>query len=156
MGALNYVFFDEFKRLEKLCNDIFGVTNGVTCYINSMKATQVRDHYGITDWDADLTRLISLRHKRNLLSHEASFEEQLCTQEDIDWLCDFYDRIINRDDPLALTAKKAALQHELGYSKVTTSVTSAKDSGSFQSKTLPVMIIITVVFLLILLNYLSK
>ena len=34
MNNLNYIFFEEFKKLEKLCGEMYGSHNGVTNYTN--------------------------------------------------------------------------------------------------------------------------
>ena len=36
--------FDEFKHLEKLCNEIYGERNGVTIYINEMQKKEEFSH----------------------------------------------------------------------------------------------------------------
>lgn len=80
---------------------MYRVPQGVTSYINDMERTDYSKHMGIRNWEDDLRRLKQLRHKRNYLAHEGSFDEPLCTQEDIVWLTDFYDRIMRHNDPLA-------------------------------------------------------
>ena len=40
MGQISMVFFEKFKDLEKICNEIYGKTGGVTEYINEMEKTK--------------------------------------------------------------------------------------------------------------------
>lgn len=100
---LNYAFFEEFKRLDKLCGDLYKDQYGITHYIDDMKSVSGVDYQHIPDWKTDLDRLIRLRHIRNYLAHtEGAFNEEVCTQKDIEWLQSFYKRILNQLDPLAM------------------------------------------------------
>lgn len=98
----NYVFFEEFKRLDKLCSELYGGPHGVSSYIDRMKNTRAWEARCIGGWETDLHQLIHLRHMRNHLAHEGSFEETLSTQQDVEYLSVFYQRILRRNDPLAL------------------------------------------------------
>ncbi len=97
---LNAELVEEFGSLERLCDQIYNARHGVTCYINDMEST-----YGgsrIENWNQDLKQLKDIRHKRNNLSHgEVSFSSPWATEEDIDFVVDFRDRIINCNDPLS-------------------------------------------------------
>ena len=56
----------------------------------------------IANWEWDLLRLKEVRHKRNNLSHgEVSFSSPWAEQEDIGFVMEFRDRILNGSDPLA-------------------------------------------------------
>ena len=36
------IFFDEYKKLDKLCSEMYGINSGgVTCYLNDMMAVPV-------------------------------------------------------------------------------------------------------------------
>lgn len=103
MLYLNTDFLEEFKHLDKICREIYGEESGITGYIDDMKGVARCESRDIEDWNHDLNTLIELRHIRNRLSHEVgTMNMQMCTQEDIDWLRDFYSRILNRTDPVAL------------------------------------------------------
>lgn len=103
MDNLNYVFFEEFKHLDKLCGELYGDPHGVSKYINDMKNMPQNDCWNIPNWKTDLELLIRLRHIRNNLAHtEGAFHEEMCTQKDIDWVRDFHRRILNQSDPLAM------------------------------------------------------
>ena len=66
-------FFEAFKRLEKLCNDMFGVTHGgVTEYINEMTNINDKGERRIDGWLRDLATLKRLRHIRNQIAHGGS------------------------------------------------------------------------------------
>lgn len=116
MNSTNYIFFEKYKRLEKLCNDMYGASNGITLYINNMKEFSFHNYRNIPNWDADLKQLVRLRHIRNNLAHnEGAFAESICTQYDIEWIQSFYTRILNQSDPLAML-------HRLPKSKVQSNV----------------------------------
>lgn len=107
MNRINYTFFEEFKRLDKLCGDLYQVQYGVTQYIDDMKAVPPNRWYGIPNWKTDLDKLIGLRHARNHLAHtEGAFYEVACSEQDIEWIEAFYRRILQQSDPLALLHQK--------------------------------------------------
>lgn len=103
MNTLNYIFFENFKTLEKLCNDKYKTTNGVTHYIDEMKSISSINCKNIPNWTSDFNQLKRLRHIRNYLAHtEGAFNENNCTQNDIEWLQIFYNRILAQSDPLSM------------------------------------------------------
>lgn len=108
MNNLNYIFFEEFKHLDKLCGELYRDQYGVSHYIDDMKDVPQSDYQYIPNWKEDLKHLIRLRHIRNYLAHtEGSFNEELCTQKDIKWSQDFYKRILHQSDPLAMLYQHA-------------------------------------------------
>lgn len=98
-------FIDEFKHLEKLCNEIYGDQHGVTLYIQDMESKSYMSTRGIEDWDRDLKYLTRVRHIRNNLVHESDYDIDY-TEDDIAFMRDFYDRILNQEDPLSLLRKQ--------------------------------------------------
>lgn len=103
MSNLNYVFFEEYKHLDKLCKEMYGGDIGVTSYIDDMKAVSLREYININNWKTDLEQLTRLRNMRNDLAHiEGTFDENNCTQADIDWIKDFHRRIMEQSDPMAV------------------------------------------------------
>ena len=111
MGDLNSVFLEEFKRLDKILREMYQGEKGVTNYIHDMKSIPVYESRQIPNWKHDLKRLKELRDIRNQLSHEVgTLNVEMCTQEDIRWLKEFYRRIIRRSDPLALLRREKAAE----------------------------------------------
>ncbi len=103
MDNINYIFFEEYKRLNKLCSELYGDQNGISHYIDDMKNVPGTDCRYISGWKDDLSQLIRLRHIRNHLAHaEGAFDEGICTYRDIEWIQEFHKRILNQSDPLAL------------------------------------------------------
>lgn len=102
MANINQQFLEEYKYLDKLCKEVFDSDKGVTSYIDYMRATPYENRQKILGWDNDLKRLVSLRHARNKLAHEVgTLDTALVTREDVDWIEEFYERIMNSDDPIS-------------------------------------------------------
>ena len=103
MNPINYTFFEEFKRLSKLCNDMYNSTCGVTNYIDDMLKVPHNKIFNIPSWTNDLIQLKRLRHIRNILAHETdALNNNLCTKADLEWIQSFYTRILKQSDPLSL------------------------------------------------------
>lgn len=99
MNKTNSIFFNEYKRLEKLLNDMYEESHGVTRYIEDMKK-RCPD-------STELKTLKHLRYIRNRLAHEAgAFDENCATQNDILWIKDFYERVLDGKDPLSAKKKQ--------------------------------------------------
>ena len=94
-------FMDSYKRLEKLCGDMLEDERRISAYIDKMyENTEGWDL--VDDWESDLKNLKYYRRIRNKLVHEPdAYEEELCDTEDVEWLEDFYYRIIDGEDPLS-------------------------------------------------------
>ena len=98
------IFFDEYKKLDKLCSEMYGINSGgVTCYLNDMMAVPVMQRNRIPEWNQTYDRLRELRHIRNQMAHgEGSFEDYPCSEEDVLWLFEFRSKIMHISDPLAV------------------------------------------------------
>ena len=98
-------FIDSYKHLEKLCGDMLRTQHGVSAYIAEMESTP-KGSYLVQDWDEDFKRLKHYRWIRNQIAHEPNCtEENMCEYGDAQWIDDFYDRIMNQSDPLAMYRK---------------------------------------------------
>ena len=106
MDQRNVAFLETYKRLDKLCQELYDAEKGVTSYIDDLKQQSAIGRRRIPGWDHDLNQLIALRHLRNRLTHEVgTMEEPLCTQEDIKEIETMHQRILSRTDPLAQLRK---------------------------------------------------
>ncbi len=95
-------FMTSYKKLEQLCRDITGEDRPVSAYIEEMKNTTLGSRY-VPGWDDDLKKLKYYRWVRNQIVHETGkTEENMCTSLDVVWIDNFYNRILNQTDPLAL------------------------------------------------------
>ena len=103
-------FIDSYKRLEKLCGDVMGCDRPVTAYIDEMKATP-RGAYYVAGWGSDLEMLKRYRWIRNQIAHEPGCTEaNMCGAGDAAWIDQFYGRIMDQTDPLALYEKEMKRQ----------------------------------------------
>lgn len=119
MLALNITFQEEYKRLDRLCKDGLSSTEGVTAYIRYMEFASWENRCCIATWDADYRRLKHLRWLRNRLAHEVGvLDSDLCTDKDLEWLLAFYNRILQREDPLSLLRRvEEAKKQRLAYQR---------------------------------------
>ena len=113
-------FIESYKHLDKICGEVLNDDRRISAYIDEMKNTP-RGSYLIRGWDDDLKQLKHYRWIRNQIAHEPNCtEENMCEYGDAQWIDDFYDRIMNQSDPLAMYRKatrpqpvaKSAQNHE--------------------------------------------
>lgn len=100
MRTTDQVFFETYKRLDRLCSDAFSCQNGVSAYIDEMNRCSPRGGRLVPGWERDFSTLKSLRHLRNRMAHELN-TDGLCTEADIAEAEAFHARILSGDDPLA-------------------------------------------------------
>ena len=98
-------FIHAYKRLEKLCGDALQDERKISAYIDEMASLPDGSRL-VTNWDRDLKQLKHYRWMRNQIVHDPDCtEEMMCEPSDTQWIEEFYARIINRTDPLALYRK---------------------------------------------------
>ena len=103
-------FINSYKRLEKLCNEIYDSNHGVSAYIDDMARLASASFY-VFNWNDDLKQLKHYRWIRNQIAHEPNCtEENMCEYGDVQWIDDFYDRIMNQSDPLTMYRKATRTQ----------------------------------------------
>ena len=99
-------FQEEYKRLDKLCKEIFGTTEGVSEYIRQMEKISFVDSRRVYSWENDYRQLKHVRWVRNQLAHEVgAFDSGVCTNDDLLWVKNFYKRIISGEDPFTMIRK---------------------------------------------------
>ncbi len=87
-------FIDSYKRLEKLCSEIYSDNHGVSSYIDEMINTPIGARY-VPGWDEDLKQLKHYRWVRNQIVHDPGCtEENMCEYGDAQWLDSFRSRIM--------------------------------------------------------------
>lgn len=107
-------FMQAYKRLDALCRDLNGI--GVTGYIEDMGKAANGSLY-VSGWNADFQRLKYYRHIRNQVAHEVdATEEETCSPEDAVWIEEFYQRILQQTDPLAIHYKAFRPQRNTRFS----------------------------------------
>ena len=89
-------FIDSYKHLEKLCGDMLQTQHGVSAYIAEMESTP-NGSYRVQGWVEDLKCLKHYRWVRNQIVHDPnSSEENMCDLSDVQWIDNFYDRIMKQ------------------------------------------------------------
>ena len=97
-----------YKYLDNLCKDMNGI--GVTGYIQDMEQEPNGEFY-VEGWKSDLFQIKHYRYVRNRIVHENDADENdLCSSEDTEWIDEFYQRIMEQNDPLALCYKEKKLR----------------------------------------------
>lgn len=143
-------FIDSYKHLEKLCGELLGNDRRISAYIDEMNNTPNGARY-VKSWDNDLKQLKHYRWMRNKISHDPGYtEENTCTPEDEVWLDEFYTRIINQTDPLALYRKATSksTQHPTTYT--VKPVSFSQQTGSRKTVSWTTVSLILIASLLIL------
>ena len=103
MDNLNYLFYEEFTKMERTCTLVYQVELGVQEYIERMLTVSSAYAEQVPCWQEDLQQLHRYSMVYTALAQSAeAMREYSCRQEDVDWIRKFGSRIIERKDPLAL------------------------------------------------------
>ena len=95
---LNKIFFQEYKKVDKLLAEMYHSDKGVGNYIDEVERTFYPRH-------STAQTLKELRHIRNQLAHDPYIETQICTEVQIEWLKNFYQKLQNQQDLLSIYHK---------------------------------------------------
>ena len=99
-------FQEEYKRLDKLCKDIFSSEEGVSEYIRQMEKILLTNKKNVYMLEEEYKNLKHVRWVRNQLAHEVgAMEAGVCTQYDLEYIKAFYIKILHTEDPLSLCRK---------------------------------------------------
>lgn len=94
-------FLNQFKLLEKLCNEMYEDVHGVSLYIEECEDVASLLHQNHTQFVQFIHRLRHCRYIRNRLSHEITSDTvQMSSSSDIEFLQDLYSMISEQTDPL--------------------------------------------------------
>ena len=99
MNEIDNIFFEEYKRLDKLCMDLLSSKSGVSEYISQMETTRF-GQYCIPSWDNDYKVLKHLRWVRNQIAHDTT-GVSISEESDLIMIREFYKRILSGEDPFA-------------------------------------------------------
>ena len=111
MSDLNQEFLNEYIRLEKLCKDLYKdlpreELKGVWNYTQDMKNTPMHISRKIPDWYFHFEEFERLRKTRNKREHKEDGRKNYpITQEDIEYLMDFRQSILEQTDPISQARK---------------------------------------------------
>jgi len=107
MRNRNIDFQEQYKRLDNLCKDCYSSSTGVTEYINRMDESSFQGRHYIDNWDNTYRQLKHIRWIRNQLAHEpGTFDSDICSKEDVEFIASFYDKMMNSIDPLSALRTK--------------------------------------------------
>ena len=140
-------FFEEYKRLDRLCADLFSCAGGgVTAYLDEMDRADARGKARVPSWESDRKTLKHLRFVRNRIAHEAN-DTAVSQKEDLAAVKDYYSRILHERDPLALLR-----QAEKPSPRKAGTKTAAK-KGNGRAAVLAMFIVVVLLVILGLLVY---
>jgi len=97
MNALENEYFEEYKSVELICNDIY--ENGVSGYIDDMIE---KEQYALQyepNWNKKIKVLKHLRWLRNRIAHGG--EDFEVTEQDLQSIRLFHSELLTGKDPLA-------------------------------------------------------
>ena len=97
-------FFEEYKRLDRLCGDMYDCRNGVSAYLEAMESKSAQGRRYVGCWDSDYRMLKRVRWARNQIAHDSS-AYQLSEPSDLAFVQDFYCRIFTGEDALTQLRK---------------------------------------------------
>ncbi len=136
-------FINAYKRLDNLCKDIFTAEKGVTTYIEEMEKIS-SGKFEVKNWDNAYKKLKHYRYIRNKIVHDNdATEDNMCDYLDIEWLEQFYSKILNRSDPLAVY--EAILREQNSKPKQKPSITAIEDQNKYSFNGLILLISLAVI-----------
>ena len=104
MQVLDNEFFEAYKRLDRLCSDMYGCQNGVSQYIQFMKEQTYWGQLMVPSWELSYKTMKHLREVRNRIAHDPG-QFQICAERDISDVNRFYADIMSGQDPLTRLRK---------------------------------------------------
>jgi hypothetical protein len=103
MVEQNIYFQELYKKLDNLCKDCYDSQEGVSEYIRQMDKCMFDGKRFVQDWEIEYNNLKHVRWVRNQLAHEVgTLNSNIVEEDDIFFVSNFYDKIMNSNDPLSL------------------------------------------------------
>lgn len=94
------LFFEEYKRLDKLCSDIYNDKYGISTYIKDMEDNDYIGQKAVKSWHRVYKSLKHIRWLRSQIAHEVN-TTGICTYDDIEFIQKFYNQIFASTDPIS-------------------------------------------------------
>ena len=129
MDAIQVELLEEYKYVDKICQEMLGAGKGVTAYIEQVDETPITVRYWITEWNDEYKQLKHVRWLRNQIAHSTGTVD--CTQFDLEWLKGFHNRLLTQQDILAKAhrvIKESQIQNQQQQAK--TILVAAPKSGA--------------------------
>ena len=136
-------FLEEYKRLDRLCQDMLSTLQGVSEYINRMELLFEQGEEFVDEWTINYKMLKHLRWLRNRIVH--SVEETECSLKEIEMITNFYHQILIQQDPLALLYK---INQKI-YKNKTTNQEKNKNIDNSSKITMLITIVLIIIFVLL-------
>lgn len=105
MDNIEILFFEEYKKLDNLCKDLFKSDRGVSQYIEEMECTPFTKSRLVESWQDDYKMLKHVRWIRNNIAHNNDYSG--CNKSDVKSVQNFYQKIINQKDPFSVIAQNS-------------------------------------------------
>lgn len=134
MTQLDNEFFEEYKHLERLCSDMYSCRDGVRQYLEGMESRSSEGERIVPNWKRDYWKLRGLRKTRNILAHNMS-AYQVCTEQDVEDVKNFADRIIRQKDPLAVLNRTYVPSGKAAFSDGSSYKYSAAENDALKGAT---------------------
>ena len=110
----NMRFQELYIRLDSLCKDCFNSKEGVSEYIKQMEKDMFEGERIVLDWENIYKKLKHIRWIRNQLAHEVgALNSNMVEEDDLLFVSNFYDKIINTNDPLAKLRKNRQSKNQV-------------------------------------------
>lgn len=168
MDHFNYEFFEEFTKLNKTCVSVYQAEEGTLGYLEQMRSVSTVGADLVPHWIENLEQLHRYRTVYQALCQSPdAFEECLCTREDVDWIVEFRNKIMDRKDPMAqLQLKgyraeddaKQRLENERAGDVVIKSMDPSDRyvNGPFAVGVILAAVVLTCLLCMLVLNYLGN
>ena len=115
----NMNFQELYIRLDALCKDCFNSQEGVSEYIRQMEKDMFEGERIVLDWENIYRELKHIRWKRNQLAHEVgALNSNIIEEDEILFVSNFYNKIINTEDPLSELRKHRQSKNQAATTKV--------------------------------------
>lgn len=156
MNSIILEFLEAYKSLDELCKQILSSNQGVSEYISEM-SDESQGYIKIACWKKDLNDLKRVRRIRNTLVHEPnSFQDDLISIDDIEWVKDFRSRIMESTDPFSLLYQLKNKPTQVDYyehcfpekENYNEDCFPEKET-SFNQSLIPIIVIAVVIFLVV-------
>lgn len=123
----NINFQEKYKSLDNLCKDCYNSQEGVSEYIRQMDKYMLEGKRLVKDWENEYSNLKHVRWIRNQLAHEVgTLNSDIVEENDILFLSNFYNKIINANDALSVLRKIKSEQIKSKHTKVNVNATREK------------------------------
>ena len=149
MTKVEIEFLEEYKRLDRLCQDMLSTLQGVSEYINRMELLFEQGEEFVDEWTINYKMLKHLRWLRNRIVH--SVEETECSLKEIEMITNFYHQILIQQDPLALLYK---INQKI-YKNKKTKQEKNKNIDNSSKITMLITIVLIIIFVLFIAGILN-